>query len=100
MPKRLVKKGVTIVREGKRVRPEVGKGFDFTADEIERITEVDPAALGSAKEATAAEDGEAETASTTTTSSAEGSQAGAKGGKKAATANKSDAEAKKSDDDL
>jgi hypothetical protein len=38
MAKRLVKKGVTVVREGKRVRPEIGKNFDFTADEIERIT--------------------------------------------------------------
>jgi hypothetical protein len=90
MPKRLVKKGVTVVRDGQRIRPEVNKGFDFTADEIERITEVDPAALGTAAEAKDAENGEAETASTT--SSAEQSQAKAKGGKKKATAGKSDAE--------
>jgi hypothetical protein len=63
MAKRLVKKGVTVVREGKRVRPEI-KNFDFTADEIERITEVDPAALGKAD--SGAEDGEAETPASTT----------------------------------
>jgi hypothetical protein len=57
-----VKKGVTVVRDGKRVRPEIGKNFDFTAEEIERITEVDPSALGKAE---GGEDGEAAPASTT-----------------------------------
>jgi hypothetical protein len=100
MPKRLVKKGVTVVREGRRIRPEINKGFDFTKEEIDAITETDPTVLGSAKDAEAVEDGTAEVASTSTaTSSAEGSQAAAKGGKKTSTANKSDAEAK-TDDDL
>ena len=100
MPKRLVKKGVTVVRDGRRVRPEINKGFDFTKEEIDAINETDATALGTAKEAEGVEEGTAEVASTsTTTSSAEGSQAAAKGGKKTSTANKSDAEAK-SDDDL
>lgn len=91
-----VKKGVTVVRDGKRVRPELGKTFDFTADERDSILGVDPAAL--AKPA-GEEEGEAATASTsartttTTTSSAESSQSKARGGKKTATANKSDEEA-------
>ena len=92
MPKRLVKKGVTVVRDGKRVRPEIGKNFDFTAVEIERMTGVDSTVL--AKADSNAEDGTAEVAGTgTAPSSAEKSQAKAKGGKKKATANKSDAEA-------
>jgi hypothetical protein len=56
MTKRLVNKGVTVVRDGKRVRPEIGKNFDFTADEITRITDVEPTALSKAD---AGEDGEA-----------------------------------------
>jgi hypothetical protein len=62
MTKRLVNKGVTVVRDGKRVRPEIGKNFDFTAEEITRITDVEPTALSKAD---AGEDGEAAVASTT-----------------------------------
>lgn len=91
MAKRLVKKGVTVVRDGHRVRPEIGKLFDFTKEEIDGLTEADPSVLGAAKEANDSDqDGEATPASTTP--SAEASQAKARGGKKAATANKSDAE--------
>lgn len=89
-----VKKGVTVVRDGKRIRPELNKTFDFTADERDAILKVDAAAL--AKPTGAEESGDAEAASTTATggkkSSAESSQAAAKGGKKKATANTSDAE--------
>jgi hypothetical protein len=91
-----VKKGVTVVRDGQRIRPEIGKTFDFTAEERDAIMETNPSVL--AKPEGEAE-GEAVPASTsaktttTTTSSAESSQAKARGGKKAATANKSDAEA-------
>lgn len=108
----LVRKGVTVVRDGKRVRPEIGKTFDFEGDEIETITAVDPTALGDPK---SEEPGKAETASvetappanagtsTAASSSAEGSQTGAQGGTKTPTANVSDAEAaagKTGDDDL
>jgi len=76
---------VVIVRDGKRVKPEIGKSFDFTADERDSILEAQPNALR--KAAAGDEEGTADT------SSAEQSQAKAKGGKKKATAAKSDAEA-------
>jgi hypothetical protein len=87
-----VKKGVTVVRDGKRVKPEIGKTFPFTAEEVENIRSADPAAL---MKPAGEEEGTATAAATSTTSSsAEGSQAGAKDGEKTPTANKSDAEAK------
>jgi hypothetical protein len=87
-----VRKGVTVVRDGKRVKPEIGKAFDFTAEERDNILSADPAALA---KHTGEEDGNATAAATSTTSSsAEGSQAGAKDGEKTPTANKSDAEVK------
>lgn len=85
-----VKKGVTVVRDGKRVRPEVGKTFDFTADERDSILNVDPAALAKPAgedEGTAATASTSAKTTTTTTSNAESSQSKARGGKKAATAN-------------
>jgi hypothetical protein len=86
MAKRLVKKGVTIVRDGQRIRPKVGKLFDFTNDEINAVKETDATTLGAASEAED-EEGEATVASTTPKpSSAEASQAGARGGRKTATA--------------
>lgn len=84
MAKRFVNKGVTVVREGKRVRPEVGKNFDFTADEIERITEVEPLALTKATDA--AEEGEATTASTTAKTTTTTDKPAASGQTKAAKA--------------
>jgi hypothetical protein len=93
--KRLVKKGVTIVRDGARVRPEVGKLFDFTKEEVDALK--DSGHIGAAKEGED-EEGTAEVASTT--SNAETSQAGARGGKKKATANKADSEESGADDDL
>jgi hypothetical protein len=102
MAKRRVNKGVTIVREGKRVRPEIGKNFDFTADEIERIAEVDSAALGKAD---GGEDGEAATASTTAktteTTDAPATSGQTKKGKAAGEANGGDAGGEAgTDDDL
>lgn len=109
MAKRLVKKGVTVVRDGNRVRPQVGKMFDFSKEEIDALK--DSGALGAAKEGED-DDGEATTASTSRSraSSAEASQAGAKDGKKTATANTENKDAGKaakesggtagSDDDL
>lgn len=99
-----VKKGVTVVRDGKRVRPEIGKTFDFTAAERDSILEVDPAALA---EPAGEGEGEATVASTsaktatTTTSNAESSQSKARGGKKTATANTTEGSADgEGDEDL
>lgn len=108
MAKRLVKKGITLIRDGARVRPQIGKLFDFTKEEIADLEENAPTAIGKASEA---DDDEAPATKATktakTSSSAEGSQAGARGGRKASTANQSDDEAagkkddgKKADDDL
>lgn len=44
MIRRVVTQNVTVVREGKRVTPEMNKAFDFTADEIEYLDRVSPAA--------------------------------------------------------
>lgn len=96
MAKRLVKKGVTVVRDGRRVKPEIGKLFDFTKEEIDGLKEADPTAIGTAEESKGAEEGEASVAAV---SSAEQSQAKAKGGKKKATAAKSDAENAEDGDD-
>lgn len=34
MPKRIVKQSVVLYRDNKQVRPEIGKVFDFTTDEL------------------------------------------------------------------
>jgi hypothetical protein len=86
MPKRLIKKGITVIRDGNRVRPTVGKVFDLTKEEIAALDEADASALGKASEA---EDAEGDTAAPP---SAQQSQSKASGGKKKATAGKSDAE--------
>jgi hypothetical protein len=92
-----VRKGVTVVRDGKRIRPEVNKTFDFTATERDSILERDASALVAAD---SADEGTAETASTTPAGSgAAKSQAKARGGSKAATSNKSDAETTDADTD-
>lgn len=93
--KMVVNKGVTVVREGKRVRPTIGKEFSFTAEERDGILEAAPGALSAGGDNSAEETAE----EATTTSSAEKSQAAARGGKKKATANKSDDEAADEDAD-
>lgn len=85
---------VVIVRDGKRVKPEIGKAFDFTKEEADSILETQPGAL---RKAAGDEDGtqdalDASKGSRGAKPSAEASQAGAKGGRKKATAAKSDAE--------
>lgn len=91
--KMLVKKGAVVVRDGNRVRPEIGKTFPFTADEIKQINKATPGTLVPASEAEAEDGSESAKAASTSGSSAEASQAKARGGKKAATSNKSDEEA-------
>ncbi|MCB1865168.1 MAG: hypothetical protein KDG50_07030 [Chromatiales bacterium] len=45
MPKMVPLQSVVLFREGKRVRPQIGKVFNFTADEIEELTEASPECL-------------------------------------------------------
>lgn len=89
--------GVTVVRDGKRIRPTIGKAFDFTKEEAEAIKGVNPAAL---RKPNNEDDGEATvtTATETKPSKAEGSQAKARRGKKAATANTADDEGEEGDE--
>jgi len=98
-----VKKGVTVIRDGKRVRPEIGKTFDFTADERDSILGADASALVKPQ---GEEAGTATAASVTggttptgTPPSAEQSQSKASGGRKKSTAGKSDAENASDGDD-
>lgn len=45
MPKRIVKDLVILYRDGKQIVPEVGKEFDFTADELTSIAKSNAKAL-------------------------------------------------------
>jgi hypothetical protein len=46
MPNRLVKQTVIVVRDDKRVRPPIGKPFNFTKDEIEELNARNPNCIG------------------------------------------------------
>jgi hypothetical protein len=84
--------GVVVVRDGKRVRPTIGKAFEFTAAERDALLEASPTSLRKPTNEDTGEDEAAPAAST-----AETSQSKARGGRKAATANKADAEAGEGD---
>lgn len=43
--KMLIKESVLLMRDGKRVRPEIGKSFDLTDEEIKSIQSVRPQAI-------------------------------------------------------
>lgn len=45
MPKRLVSQTVVIYRDGNRVVPKVGQPFDFTKEELDNITKLNPDAV-------------------------------------------------------
>lgn len=45
MPVRIPHHTVVIHRDGKNIRPPIGKPFNFTSDEIEEITGLHPRAL-------------------------------------------------------
>jgi hypothetical protein len=45
MPKQIVKEGVLVVRDGKRVYPKIGMQFDFTQAEIDQLQEIRPQAI-------------------------------------------------------
>lgn len=87
--------GVVVVRDGKRVRPTIGKAYSFTTEERDAILEAHPGAL---RKPANEDTGSDEAAPAAAVSSAEKSQSKARGGNKSATANKSDAEA--ADEDL
>jgi hypothetical protein len=97
MPKLVPMTGTVVIRDGRRVRPVIGKAFNFTKEEI---ADLEAAGAKLRKPTDEAEESEAEAASSTTPSSAEKSQAKARGGKKPATAAKSDEEAETEDEDL
>ena len=42
--RRMVTQSVTVIREGKRVSPEIGKSYPFTEAEIEYLDRLSPAA--------------------------------------------------------
>lgn len=50
MPKRVPTQGVIVYRDGKQMRVPLGKAFDFTAEELEQITAVNPKALSKISE--------------------------------------------------
>lgn len=52
MPKRIVAQTVVIVRDGQRITPEVGKPFDFSADELKQIEAINPDAIAKILEGT------------------------------------------------
>lgn len=45
MPKRKVVQTVILYRNGERVKPPIGKIFDFTAEEVAQLAQVAPDAL-------------------------------------------------------
>lgn len=45
MPQRKVVQTVVLLRDGERIVPQVGKPFNFTAEELKRIEEVNPDAV-------------------------------------------------------
>jgi hypothetical protein len=102
MPKLVPTVGTVVVRDGQRVRPTIGKPFDYTKEEADQIREEAPNAL--VKQKDVEDDGdEAVPASNVTGKagvkpSAEASQAKARGGAKTATAAKSDEEASQDED--
>lgn len=42
MPKRVPVKSIVLFRDGKQVRPTIGKEFDFTAEELKDINDLSP----------------------------------------------------------
>ncbi len=45
MPERITLASIVVIRDGKRVRPELNKPFNYTKEEITSILEGHPAAL-------------------------------------------------------
>ncbi len=93
--------GTVVVRDGRRVRPTIGKAFEFEGDEIEQL-KASGAKFRAPTDETDIDEGTAAASSTGKIPSAEASQAKARRGRKPATAAKSDDEAasESKDDDL
>lgn len=89
--------GTVVIRDGRRIRPTIGKAFEYEADEIEQL-KAGGAKFREPTDETEADEGTAATTTTGVKPSAEASQSKARGGKKPATAAKSDEEASKDDD--
>lgn len=53
MPKRITRGTVVLTRNGKRVVPTIGKLFDYTADELDKINKLNPNAVAKPQEAAA-----------------------------------------------
>lgn len=92
MPNLVPMTGTVVIRDGKRVRPQIGKSFNFTKDEVK---DLEAAKAKLRKPSDEADEAAPDAASATAPvgPSAEASQAKARGGKKKATAETSDAEA-------
>lgn len=45
MPKRIPHQSIVLYRDGKQVRPDIGKPFDFTQDELDDIKATNPDAI-------------------------------------------------------
>jgi hypothetical protein len=86
MPKLVTQATVCVIREGKRVFPEIGRPFNYTDQEVARIKRVSPTALRVPVNEETATEGVADEFSTKTTDKS----GEVEGGKKAAkpTANK------------
>lgn len=85
--------GTVVIRDGKRVRPQIGKPYDFEGDEIEQLEASGAKFRAPTDESESADAESARTSTGKAKPSAEASQSKARGGKKPATANESDEEA-------
>lgn len=50
MAKRIIQEGILVVRDGKRIRPQIGKAFDLTAEEIKQLEAIRPSAIANLRE--------------------------------------------------
>jgi hypothetical protein len=76
MPKRIPLQTIILVRDGKRVVPEIGKAFDFTSDELASIKEVSPDAVRAPVNETPSEPSEPTKTAATGNGKSEGKPAG------------------------
>jgi hypothetical protein len=90
--------GTVVVRDGRRVRPVIGKAFDYSDSEIEQLKASGARFRTPTDETETAEPAEAARTTTTRPSKAEASQAGARRGKKKATAETADDEIDEDED--
>lgn len=81
MPIRIPQETVFVVRDGKTVKPEIGKPFNFTTDELDDLKRLRPQAIRVPVNETAdADDGDNGSASTPAASKPAANKAGGKAG--------------------